>query len=180
VFSRITHRIIGNNRRVVDAAAVAAAQAGYRPEIATTSLEGEARVAARDLLARARTLPPPACLVAGGETTVTVRGTGRGGRCQEFALAAASALRGDERLVVLAAGTDGTDGPTDAAGAVVDAETVARAAALGLSPERSLADNDAHALLEATGDLIVTGPTRTNLLDLYIVLSPARGMGDVV
>src|SRR5262249_56460776 len=86
-------------------------------------LQGEARDVARDLVARARRLPPRTCLIAGGETTVTVRGRGRGGRCQEFALAAALELSADDRLVVLAAGTDGSDGPTDAAGASADAST---------------------------------------------------------
>jgi glycerate 2-kinase len=179
-FSGVTHLVVGNNRLVVDAAAAAAARAGYRPEIATTSLEGEAREVARTLVSRARALESPACLIAGGETTVTVVGSGRGGRCQEFALAAASALRPDDDLVVLAAGTDGTDGPTDAAGAVVDADTIAKARARGLDADRALMDNDAHAVLRATRDLIVSGPTNTNLLDLYIVLSPARETGEML
>jgi glycerate-2-kinase len=101
---------------------------------------------------------------------VTVRGSGRGGRCQELALAAALDLAAHDHLAVLAAGTDGTDGPTDAAGALIDAGTVARGRAAGQDPGRALADNDAHAFLKASGDLIVTGPTNTNLLDLYLVL----------
>ena len=180
LFSHVTHVVMGNNRLVVDAAASAAAHLGYAPEIATPALEGEAREVATALVARARSLRPPACLIAGGETTVTVRGGGRGGRCQEFALAAALALAADDRLTVLAAGTDGTDGPTDAAGAVVDAGTLDRGRALGLDAVRALADSDAHALLGATGDLIVTGPTNTNLLDLYLVLASAREMGEQV
>jgi hydroxypyruvate reductase len=104
---------------------------------------------------------------------VTVRGSGSGGRCQEFALAAALELGpGDGALTVLAGGTDGTDGPTDAAGGVVDAGTVGRGRAAGLDPGRALEDNDAHTFLRATGDLLVTGPTHTNLLDLYLVLRP--------
>jgi glycerate-2-kinase len=140
--------------------------------VLTRALQGEARDAARDLVARARALPAPAALIAGGETTVTVRGRGRGGRCQEFALAAALALEAGESLVVLAAGTDGTDGPTDAAGGVVDAATLARGRAAGADAARALADNDAHAFLSAAGACIVSGPTNTNLLDLYLILRP--------
>jgi glycerate 2-kinase len=125
---------------------------------------------ARDLVARARGLEPPACLIAGGETTVTIHGTGKGGRCQELALAAALELRHDERITVLAAGTDGTDGPTDAAGAIVDATSVPRGEAAGADGRSALEDNDAYHYLRATGDLIVSGPTNTNLLDLYVVL----------
>jgi len=170
LFTNVTHVVVGNHRLVVDAAAAAAARLGYSPRIATAALEGEARDAARALVTQARSLPPRACLIAGGETTVTVRGRGRGGRCQEFALAAALALEGDDGVTVLAAGTDGTDGPTDAAGAVVDATTVERGRAAGLDPDRALTDNDSHTFLSATGDVIVTGPTNTNLLDLYLAL----------
>jgi glycerate-2-kinase len=172
--------VIGNNRLVVDAAAGAAARLGYAPRIATAVLEGEARERARGLVAQARSLPPSTVLIAGGETTVTVTGRGRGGRCQEFALAAALSLAPDDGLTVLAAGTDGTDGPTDAAGAIVDAGTIRRGEALGLDAERSLADNDAHTFLGAIGELIVTGPTHTNLLDLYIALRTARSVSEEV
>ena len=103
---------------------------------------------------------------------MTVRGRGRGGRCQEFVLAAALQLAEGEDLVVLAAGTDGTDGPTDAAGGIADAGTVARGRTAGLEAAHTLADNDAHAFLTAAGDSVVTGPTNTNLLDLYLVLRP--------
>jgi glycerate 2-kinase len=172
VFERVTNLVIGTNALVVDAAAAEAQRLGYRPHVLTRSLQGEAGDVARDLVARARALPGPAALIAGGETTVTVKGSGRGGRCQEFALAAALALEAGESLVVLAAGTDGTDGPTDAAGGLVDAGTAARSRAAGLDPVRALADNDAHALLTAAGDRVVTGPTNTNLLDLYLILRP--------
>jgi hydroxypyruvate reductase len=109
-------------------------------------------------------------VIAGGETTVTVRGHGRGGRCQEFALAAAIAMEGLDSAVVLAAGTDGTDGPTTAAGAVADGATARRARDLGDDPVERLADNDAHRVFSRLGDLIETGPTNTNLLDLYLLL----------
>lgn len=172
VFERVTNLVIGNNALVVDAAAAEAERLGYRPHVLTRALQGEARDVARELLGRARAMPGPACLIAGGETTVTVRGSGRGGRCQEFALAAALQLAAGEDLVVLAAGTDGTDGPTDAAGGIVDAGTVARGRRAGLEAARTLVDNDAHAFLTAVGDSVVTGPTNTNLLDLYLVLRP--------
>ena len=181
LFTTVTHVVIGNNALVVDAATRTAEGLGYRTQIVTRGLQGEARDVGRDLVVDGRSLSPPACLAAGGETTVTVRGPGQGGRCQELTLAAALELRPDEDLVVLAAGTDGTDGPTDAAGAVVDAGTVARGRAAGLDPVRSLAENDAYAFLRASGDLVVTGPTNTNLLDLYLVLRPAaHPLGEAV
>lgn len=181
LFSQVTHVVVGNNRLVVDAAARAAEGLGYPPRIATAALEGEAREVGPALLEQARSSAPPSCLIAGGETTVTVRGRGRGGRCQELALAAALALTADDAFTVLAAGTDGTDGPTDAAGAIVDVTTVPRGRAMGLDPEGTLADNDAHSFLSATDDIIITGPTNTNLLDLYLVLHsdcPRDGLGE--
>jgi glycerate-2-kinase len=171
-FERASAVVIGNNALVVDAAAAEAARLGYQPHVLTRALQGEAREVACDLIARARTLPAPACLIAGGETTVTVRGQGRGGRCQELALAAALELAEGERLVVLAAGTDGTDGPTDAAGGLVDATTVERGQKAGRAAAAALDDNDAGTFLEAIGDVVVTGPTNTNLLDLYLILRP--------
>ncbi len=170
LFSRVTNVVIGDNSLVVDAAARAAASLGYRVEVLTRALAGEAREVARQLVERARSYQPPICLIAGGETTVTVSGEGSGGRCQEFALAAALELDGATGLTVLAAGTDGTDGPTDAAGAVADGGTVRRAAAVGADPRRCLMENDSHRLFAALGDLIVSGPTASNLLDLYVVL----------
>ena len=161
---------------VIDAAAARARALGYEPHVLTRELQGEAQEVARDLVARARRLPPASCLIAGGETTVTVRGRGRGGRCQEFALAAALALRPDEELVVLAGGTDGTDGPTDAAGAVVDA-TTASDRHEGHDARRALEDNDAYSYLDAADALLVTGPTQTNLLDLYLLLRPPLPAG---
>jgi len=166
----VSHHVIGNNTLVTDAAVARAAELGYRPTLLTRALEGEARDVARELVARARALPPPACLIAGGETTVTVRGAGRGGRCQELAVAAGLALDGVDDVVVLAGGTDGTDGPTDAAGGFADGTSATRSRAAGADPDAALAANDAYAALTATGDLLVSGPTHTNLLDLYLVL----------
>jgi hydroxypyruvate reductase len=170
VFGRVSNLVIGNNALITDAAVAAAERLGYRAHFLTRGLQGEAREVARELVERARGLEPPACLVAGGETTVTVRGRGMGGRCQEFALTAALELRPDDDLTVLAAGTDGTDGPTDAAGGVVDRATVGKGRAAGADAQRALGDNDAYPFLKASGDLIVSGPTNTNLLDLYVVL----------
>jgi hydroxypyruvate reductase len=180
VFDHVTNLVIGNNAVIVAAATAAAERLGYRPTLLTRELQGEARDVGPELLRRARALTPPACLLAAGETTVTVRGRGRGGRCQELALAAALAMDGGP-LTLLAAGTDGTDGPTDAAGAVVDAGTTRRGAGAGHDPRTALDDNDSYTFLRASGDLVVTGPTNTNLLDLCIVLhSAADRMGEAV
>ncbi|HEY3064645.1 MAG TPA: DUF4147 domain-containing protein [Methylomirabilota bacterium] len=171
LFEHVNHVIIGTNALVAEAAVAEAERVGYTTELLTRALTGEARDVARELVARARRLAPRSCLVAAGETTVTVRGRGRGGRCQEFALAAALALNRDDTLTILAAGTDGTDGPTDAAGAIVDAGTVRRGSAGGADAGTALADNDAYNFLRASGDLVVSGPTNTNLLDVYVLLS---------
>ena len=184
VFARVTNRVIGNNTLVVEAAAAKAKDLGFTPHVLTRALEGEAREAAKRFVAVARSIEAgkgpvaaPACVIAGGETTVTVRGRGKGGRCQEFALAAALELEGTKAAVILAAGTDGTDGASDAAGAIVDGESTARARAQGIDPAARLADNDSHAVLKASGDLVVTGPTNTNLLDLYLLLVGAPTSG---
>jgi hydroxypyruvate reductase len=181
VFRRVTNAVIGNNLLVVEAAAERARTLGYAPHVLTRALEGEARDAARRLVGLAREIQagrgpvaPPACLIAGGETTVTVRGTGSGGRCQEWALAAALELDGVAGIVALAAGTDGSDGPTDAAGAVADGATVKRARERGDDPRARLARNDSNPVFAALGDLLVTGPTNTNLLDLYLLLVEGR------
>lgn len=177
IFERVANAVIGNNQLVVDAAASRAAVLGLAPHVLTRSLHGEARDVARELVALGREISagrgpvaPPACLIAGGETTVTVRGEGIGGRCQEFALAATLELEGVAGLVVLAAGTDGSDGPTDAAGAIADGDSAARARHQGLDPRAHLDRNDSNPVFAALGDLVVTGPTNTNLLDLYLVV----------
>jgi hydroxypyruvate reductase len=177
LFARVRNTVIGNNALVVEAAAARARDIGFTPHVLTRFLEGEAREIARQFVEMARAIQaghgpvaPPACVIAGGETTVTVSGRGKGGRCQEFALAAALDMEGLRNVVMLAAGTDGTDGPTDAAGAVVDGESIGRARAHGSDPVASLAKNDSHDLLAGTGDLVVTGPTNTNLLDLYLAV----------
>lgn len=177
LFERVGNLVIGNNALVVDAAAAAARELGLVPHVLTRSLEGEAREVGRRFAAMARDIregrgpvAPPCCVIAGGETTVTVRGQGSGGRCQELALAAAIELEGVPGVVVLAAGTDGSDGPTTAAGGVADGRSVRRARTAGVDLSAHLADNSSHAALEALGDLLVTGPTNTNLLDLYLIV----------
>jgi hydroxypyruvate reductase len=177
VFRHVANTVIGNNLLVVDAAAARARSLGYAPHVLTRALEGEAREVAGRLVALAREVragrgpvAPPACLIAGGETTVTVRGGGSGGRCQEWALAASIELDGVDGIVALAAGTDGTDGPTAAAGALADGASAGRARAMGHDPAARLAANDSNPALAALGDLLVTGPTNTNLLDLYLLL----------
>jgi hydroxypyruvate reductase len=181
IFRRVTNTVIGNNLLVVEAAAARARALGYAPHVLTRSLEGEAQEVARTLVGLAREIQagrgpvaPPACLIAGGETTVTVRGTGIGGRCQEWALAAAIELEGVPGVVALAAGTDGTDGPTAAAGALADGDSARRARRLGQDLRARLADNDSNGVLATLGDLVITGPTNTNLLDLYLLLVDAR------
>jgi glycerate 2-kinase len=170
IFDRVTNLVVGNNALITDAAVATAQRLGYQTRFLSRAIQGETREVARELVAKARRLEAPACLVAGGETTVTVTGPGTGGRCQEFALAAALALGPGEDVTVLAAGTDGTDGPTDAAGAIVDGGSVERGRTAGVDPVRALADNDAYRFLRASGDLLVSGPTNTNLLDLYVLL----------
>ncbi len=159
------------------AAAVEARQRGYLPQVLTSYLQGEAREVARVLVAVGRSvladgqpISPPACLIAGGETTVTVRGDGKGGRDQELALAAALALDGLEQLTVGALATDGGDGPTDAAGAIVDFTTPEAIARTGRSAEAGLQRNDAYSVLDAAGALVRTGPTGTNVNDLIVVI----------
>ncbi|MHB8977138.1 MAG: MOFRL family protein [Trichloromonadaceae bacterium] len=151
---------------------------GYTPLVLTSSLTGETRevaavhaAIARELVASGQPLPPPVCLLSGGETTVTLRGSGRGGRNQEFALAAALGIAELADVVILSGGTDGTDGPTDAAGAIVDGSTLHRARQLGLDPARHLQQNDAYPLFAALGDLLITGPTNTNVMDLQLILA---------
>jgi MOFRL family/Domain of unknown function (DUF4147) len=147
LFARVRNSVIGNNALVVDAAAARARELGFTPHVLTRALEGEARDMAGRFVEMARAIQAgrgpvaaPACVMAGGETTVTIKGRGKGGRCQEFALTAALAMDGLSDVVVLAAGTDGSDGPTEAAGAIVDRESVARARARGFDPEAGLAE----------------------------------------
>ncbi|MFQ6100005.1 MAG: glycerate kinase [Anaerolineae bacterium] len=202
-FERVQNVIVGSNRLAALAAVEKARQLGFNTLLLSTYIEGEAREVAKVAAALAKgarahgdPLPPPACLVWGGETTVTVRGQGRGGRNQELALAAALQLSGWPGMLVMALATDGTDGPTDAAGAIVTGETVPCAQALGLDPRAALEANDSYPFFDALDrrsaepssraprlnsaksqaegrsrrSLIRTGPTGTNVNDLLFIL----------
>ncbi len=175
LFERVTTRVIADNAKAGRAAAAAAQAAGLHAQFVTARVQGEAREiakliagAALDIRDGGRPVPRPGCAIFGGETTVTVRGGGRGGRCQELAAAAADLLAGEARAAVFALATDGTDGPTDASGGLIDGATRARAHARGGDIERTLDDNDAYSYLDCCGDLVVTGPTGTNVNDLYM------------
>jgi hydroxypyruvate reductase len=178
IFDKTRNVIVGSNALAVDAAAIEARRLGFHTLVLSTFLEGEARQAARvyaaiakEIRATGRPLKAPACVISGGETTVTVRGTGLGGRNQEFALAAALDIAGLQgEVLILSGGTDGTDGPTDAAGAIADGTTITRAQAQGLNAAAFLANNDSYHFFEATGDLIKTGPTGTNVADVQLIL----------
>lgn len=178
IFEKTCNLIIGSNEVAAQAAISRAEALGFKSMLLSTYVEGEAREVAKvfasfakEMARYGRPLSPPACLVAGGETTVTVTGSGLGGRNQELALAAALALKGWDKTMLLSLATDGTDGPTDAAGALATGSTVFRAEALGLSPEKYLADNDSYHFFDALGDLLRTGPTRTNVNDLIFVFA---------
>ena len=177
IFQQVQNLLIGNNQLAVVAAKEKAQALGYNTLILSSSVEGEARrvaidhvVSARDVLSSSSPVCPPACIISGGETTVTIRGAGLGGRNQEFALAAALEIDGLNGIVVLSGGTDGTDGPTDAAGGIVDGTTVQRARDQGLNARSYLERNDSYPLLKAVGDLLITGPTLTNVMDLRLIL----------
>jgi hydroxypyruvate reductase len=178
IFSNGSQVLVGTNMHALKAAAGAAAELGYQPLILTSKLEGEAREIARmlgamakEMVASGHPLAAPACILCGGETTVTLRGNGKGGRCQELALAASLPLKGLRHCLVLAGGTDGNDGPTDAAGAIVDGQTLAMAEAKGMQARDYLDRNDAYHFFQALDDLLITGPTRTNVMDVYMVLA---------
>ncbi|MBI9087098.1 MAG: glycerate kinase [Desulfobacterales bacterium] len=176
-FARSLQVVVGSNLEAARAAMDRARTMGFNALILSTMITGDTAAAAqlhgaiaREVVRSGLPVPPPACIISGGETTVAVTGSGTGGRNQEFALHAALAIAGAGEVVILSAGTDGTDGPTDAAGAMVDGETIRRAKALGLDPHGSLAQNDSYPFFRALGDLLITGPTCTNVMDLRIVL----------
>jgi glycerate-2-kinase len=177
LFRRVYHHIIGNNATAVTAVARTAGEAGFRTLVHTPALTNEAREAGKQFgaiaknIARAgKPLQRPCCVVVGGETTVTVTGKGKGGRAQEFAAAAALEIAGLANVWVVAIGTDGTDGPTDAAGAVVDGDTVARAQRRSVDLEGALKRHNTYPALKRLHQLITTGPTGTNVNDLYLLL----------
>jgi len=178
VFEQTQNVIIGSNIQAVEAARNKAHKLGYNTLILSTFIEGETKDVARvhaalakEILSSGNPIGRPACVISGGETTVTIQGKGLGGRNQEFALAAAINIAGLRDVVVLSAGTDGTDGPTDAAGAIVDGTTIERAEKMGMDAELFLRENDSYHFSQSLGDLIITGPTHTNVMDLRLVLA---------
>ena len=174
-FARVQNIIIGDNKLASLAALKQAQHEGFHAEILSNELQGEAREVgvklAKQLREEISKRPRPFCLIAGGETTVTIKGNGKGGRNQELALAAVEELAGLNNLMLIALGTDGDDGPTDAAGAVVTGDSAQRAEALGLRAADYLSRNDAYPFFDALGDLIKTGPTGTNVNDLIFLFA---------
>ena len=177
VFSHVQNLIVGNNRESLLAAQVRALSLGYNTIVLSSQIEGEAREVAqvfgaigKEISQANLPISPPACIIAGGETTVTIQGRGKGGRNQELALASAIAIDGWEGISLLSAGTDGTDGPTDAAGAIVNGTTCKRARQANLYPRDFLLGNDSYTFFESLGDLLKTGPTRTNVMDIICML----------
>jgi glycerate 2-kinase len=177
VFAHTQTVIIGRNLQALEAASRQATTLGYQPLILSSVIEGETREVAkvhagiaREVLASGHPIAAPACILSGGETTVMLRGQGKGGRNQEFALALALDIDHIPGIVALSGGTDGTDGPTDAAGAVADWTTCTRAEQHGLHPRAALEHNDAYPFFERLSDLLITGPTQTNVMDVRIML----------
>lgn len=174
VFAHVHNFLLGSNRIALAAAATTAKAAGFLPVVLPSPLVGDTTDVARQFAAELRrqlvTIRDPVCVLAGGETTVRLTGQGQGGRNQEFALVVARELAGEDRWTLLSAGTDGIDGPTDAAGAFVDGYTVHRARAYDLDPAQVLAENDSYRFFKVLGDLFSPGPTGTNVMDLKIAL----------
>jgi hydroxypyruvate reductase len=173
LFRNVRNTVVGSNRLALDAAAAKAKELGYNTLVLASEIEGETRdvarmhaAIAREIARYGRPAKPPACIITGGETTVTLKGQGLGGRNQEFVLAAAIDIAGLPGAVVFSAGTDGTDGPTDAAGAIADGSTLRR------KPDaRAFLDaNDSYHYFEALEDLVKTGPTNTNVMDVRLVM----------
>jgi glycerate-2-kinase len=176
IFEKVDNIIIGNNKKALEAAKTKADKLGFHSEVLSFAISGEAREVGKQFAKKAnevmisKTTNRPICLISGGETTVTVRGNGIGGRNMELALSFAMEIEDIDGITLLSAGTDGTDGPTDAAGAIVDGATMTRAKARGLNPENYLENNDSYTFFKETGDLFITGPTGTNVMDIQIVL----------
>jgi glycerate 2-kinase len=177
IFHKTANLIIGSSMEAIQSAKIKAQNLGYNTLVLSSMIEGETKEVARvhaaiakEIRKTGQPLPPPACILTGGETTVTIKGNGKGGRNQEFALAAAMDIAGHENIVIFSAGTDGTDGPTDAAGAVADPTTIKRAHEKNFNAREYLSNNDAYHFFQAINDLVITGPTNTNVMDMRIVL----------
>lgn len=174
IFAHVHNFLLGSNRLALNAAAAAARRLGFTPHVVPEPVVGDTTDAAREFARTLRALLPtvqtPTCMLAGGETTVHVTGRGKGGRNQEFALVVARELAGETNWALLSAGTDGIDGPTDAAGAFVDGQSITRAKARELDPRIALKENDTYPFFAALGDLFIPGPTGTNVMDIKIAL----------
>ena len=178
ILDRVTNIIVGNNTQAALAAVQAANTLGFRSQLLPNPLFGEASQAGFSVVERIKSMlykhgsnKYPACFVAGGETTVTVRGPGKGGRNQELALGAVKSLSGNNQLYLVSLATDGCDGPTDAAGAVVTNDTLTLGLEKGLAPDGYLSNNDSYHYFKPLGDLIKIGPTLTNVNDLLFIFS---------
>ncbi|MDA0654387.1 MAG: glycerate kinase, partial [Proteobacteria bacterium] len=169
-FANSSARLIATPSRALAAAADIAREAGYAVDLLGDALEGEARLVAKEHASRARDSAPGTIILSGGELTVTLKGKGRGGPNAEYALALALALNGAAGIHALAGDTDGIDGSEDNAGARIGPDTLARAAAAGADPDAALAANDSYGIFAALGDLLVTGPTHTNVNDFRAIL----------
>ncbi len=176
-FQRTQNCIVGSNIQAAKAAREKAEELGYNSMILSFVVSGETRDAAaahaaiaRNILMTGNPIKKPACVISGGETTVSIQGDGLGGRNQEFVLAAAMNIDGLENTAILSCGTDGTDGPTDAAGAYADGKTIRRARKLGLDAGQLLLNNDSYHFFQPLNDLIITGPTYTNVMDLHVLI----------
>ena len=172
-FSRVVTKMIAAPAQSIAAAAEIARNRGYRIIDLGDRVEGESREVAREHATLALNASGPAVILSGGETTVTLKGKGRGGRDAEYALALAIALEGKPGISAIACDTDGIDGSEDNAGAVINPDTLSRARALGMDPQAYLDNNDAYGFFEKLGDLVVTGPTRTNVNDFRAILIKA-------
>lgn len=177
IFKRVKNVIIGSNRMALEAAKKRAEDLGFNVLTLPRPVAGDTTRAARrhvnlvkQIKIQKNPVSPPACTISGGETTVKVKGKGLGGRNQEFALVGAVGIEGMKNVAFLSAGTDGTDGPTDAAGAICDGDTIKRALKKGLDPKRYLDENDSYHFFQHLGDLIITGPTHTNVMDVHLIL----------
>jgi len=177
IFDKTAVLIIGSSSLSIDAARDEAVALGYNTLILSSFIEGETRDVAKvhtaiikEILRSGNPVPRPACIISGGETTVTIHGDGLGGRNMEFALAAAIEIEGLDGTVVLSGGTDGTDGPTDAAGAIADGTTIQRGMAKGCNASKFLKNNDSYNFFKVLEDLLMTGPTMTNVMDLRVLL----------
>ena len=178
IFDRVYNIIIGSNILALEAAREEAEKVGYDSLILSSMIEGETRdiakvhtAIAKEILKSGRPIRPPCCIISGGETTVTIRSDGLGGRNQEFCLAAAIDIKDlPSRLVILSGGTDGNDGPTDAAGAIVDPLTIKRGKEAGMDAWKYLSNNDSYHFFEKLDDLLITGPTNTNVMDVRFML----------